>query len=280
MIPADKLSERQKTEQEYFNSYAATFLKNQYYNYIDADTAFSKIAFDSRFVIKLLGDVRGKNILDLGCGIGEQAVYLGKNGARVTAVDISDGLLKIAESLAKREKVDDYVSVRNMPVEALEYKDNYFDIVYGREILHHVDIGKGIKEIKRVLKPAGLSIFIEPLEGNPLIWIYRKIAGRFRTSTEKPLSREDFKIISQEFPDMKQKNFYLFSLIIFGIYFIYKRFIIRNDDLHYWMKDIEKGKAMRHAFLFFQYIDKIVLKILPFLKTFCWITVIWCINQK
>lgn len=280
MISADKLSERQQIEREYFNSYARAVLRNKSYNYIDTDNAFSGVALDNRFVIRLLGDIRGKNILDLGCGIGEQAVYFGKRGAKVAAVDISDGLLEIARLLVDRERIGDYVSVKNMTVEDLRYGDSCFDIIYGREVLHHVEIVKSIREVKRVLKPQGLVVFIEPLGGNPVVWLYRKIAGRFRTSSEKPLSKSDFKTISLEFPDMKQENFYLFSLVVFGVYYIYRRFINKKGDLYYWMKDIEKGKAMRKIFIFFQYIDKVALKIFPPIGSFCWITVIWCKNQK
>jgi malonyl-CoA O-methyltransferase len=40
-----------------------------------------------------VGDVRGLNILDLGCGTGRHSLWLAAAGATVTAVDFSEGML-------------------------------------------------------------------------------------------------------------------------------------------------------------------------------------------
>src|SRR5947208_16303026 len=49
-------------------------------------------------MLALLGDVRGKNVLDLGCGEGGYARELAKRGARVTGVDGSPRLVEVARS--------------------------------------------------------------------------------------------------------------------------------------------------------------------------------------
>jgi ubiquinone/menaquinone biosynthesis C-methylase UbiE len=51
-----------------------------------------------------------------------------------------------------------------MPAEKLDYPDAHFDVVVGIDILHHVDIPRAIKEVRRVLKPGGVAIFKEPIE--------------------------------------------------------------------------------------------------------------------
>jgi len=50
-----------------------------------------------------------------------------------------------------------------MNAEELKFADDYFDIVCGGAILHHLDLNKALSEIARVLKPDGKAIFVEPL---------------------------------------------------------------------------------------------------------------------
>src|SRR5438094_148859 len=57
-------------------------------------------------MLAMLGDVSGKNILDLGCGEGGYARELARRGANVTAVDGSARLIEIARQRASAEGVD------------------------------------------------------------------------------------------------------------------------------------------------------------------------------
>src|SRR5262245_27539553 len=52
-----------------------------------------------------LGDVRGRDVLDLGCGHGMAAVVLARHGARVTATDLSLGYLAEASRRARANQV-------------------------------------------------------------------------------------------------------------------------------------------------------------------------------
>src|SRR5688572_20401946 len=56
-------------------------------------------ALEGPYVRELLGEVRGLEVLDLGCGTGRHALWLAAAGARVTALDFSEGML--AEALRK-----------------------------------------------------------------------------------------------------------------------------------------------------------------------------------
>src|SRR5258708_22351478 len=55
--------------------------------------------------LKYIGPVKGKKILILGCGLGEEAVYLAINEAKITAIDLSEGMIEIARKVSKRYKV-------------------------------------------------------------------------------------------------------------------------------------------------------------------------------
>ena len=56
-----------------------------------------------------------------------------------------------------------------MDCENLGFKDNSFDLIFGRAILHHLNLEKSSKEISRVLCKNGKAVFIEHLGMNPLI---------------------------------------------------------------------------------------------------------------
>src|SRR5688572_11722494 len=56
------------------------------------------VALDERFVPPQLGDLRGREVLELACGTGRHTVRLASAGARVTAVDFSEGMLAKARA--------------------------------------------------------------------------------------------------------------------------------------------------------------------------------------
>ena len=94
--------------------------------------------------------LKDKKVLVVGCGFGDDALRLAKLGARVSAFDLSPDSLEIAKALASREGLE--VDFQEMPAERMLYRDNSFDLVLSRDILHHVDILKTMREIVRVSK--------------------------------------------------------------------------------------------------------------------------------
>jgi ubiquinone/menaquinone biosynthesis C-methylase UbiE len=223
-------------------------------------------------VITSLGNIKGKKILNLGSGLGEEAVYLALKEAKVTAIDISTHMLIATRKLAKKYKVEKKISYRVMDAEKLKFKKNTFDAIVGCNILHHVNIRKTIKEARRVLKPKGVAVFSEPLVYNPIINVYRIIADKVRTDHEHPLDYSDLNTIRKTFPNVKHKEFQLFTLLLF-VYFYFIKKVHPNKE-RYWKKIITEAYKYKYFFKFFYFIDMIVLKILPFLKRYCWVTVI------
>lgn len=117
----------------------------------------------------LLGDVAGKTLLDYGCGMGEEATYFAKLGANVTAIDASPVGIEITKERAAYNGLTDRVKAFVADATDTKFPNNSFDLVHGLGILHHVGLEKGFAEVKRVLKPGGVAVFLEPI-GN-VRWI-------------------------------------------------------------------------------------------------------------
>ena len=165
-----------------------------------------------RSIVSFIENVDGKNILDLGCGNGWASMYFARSGAYVSSCDISskcvDVVIKYAESNGLQEKIHAKV----MNAEDLKFEDDYFDVVFINEALHHCDIEKAGKEIYRVLKKNGKAVFIEDLAYHPVFKIYRLFTKSKHTLHEKPLTYEDVNKISTIFGGCEIKHYQLLNI--------------------------------------------------------------------
>lgn len=113
---------------------------------------------ENKYILEKLGCIKGKRLLEIGCGLGEASVYFAKKGADVTASDLSGGMLKVASELAKKHNVN--IKTLKSRSDKIEAEDGYFDIVYAGNLLHHVDIDSTLKEVSRVLiRVGGICIY-------------------------------------------------------------------------------------------------------------------------
>jgi len=108
--------------------------------------------------LKLLGNVKGKNILEIGCGGGQNSIVLAKWGAKPVGIDISEEQIKHAKKLANKEQVDVAFHMGNME-DLSAFKDQSYDIVLSSFALDHVDDPmRTFQETYRVLKKSGLFV--------------------------------------------------------------------------------------------------------------------------
>lgn len=149
--------------------------------------------------------LKEKYVLVVGCGFGDDVLYLAKAGAKVSGFDLSPESLSIARRLGARERLN--IDLQEMPAERLDYKDNTFDMVVARDILHHVNIPLAMSELVRVSKPGAVFCFNEVyshsitdrvrrskfVEG----WLYPKMV-RFIYSGEKPYITEDERKLTEK----------------------------------------------------------------------------------
>ena len=97
-----------------------------------------------------------KDLLDLGTGLGQNAIYFSKLGFNVSALDISDYAIQYLKNWAEKENLNITAAVGDM--HSLPYDDNSFDCVYAYHVVSHTDskgLEKTMAEIKRVLRPNG-----------------------------------------------------------------------------------------------------------------------------
>lgn len=126
----------------------------------------------------------GAVALDYCCGLGQASLELAEAGAFVHGIDISDREIETAKRTAAEAGIADRTSFSVMDAEALEFPDDFFDVILCSGVLHHLDLDKAYPQLARVLKPAGQILCIEAQGTNPLINLYRKRTPHLRTSWE------------------------------------------------------------------------------------------------
>src|SRR5579859_6666453 len=93
-------------------------------------------ALENQFILRRMGPLQGKKLLDIGAGLGESSVYFALKGARVTTVDVSPGMVETALAVGRRYGVELeglVASAENLNVAAESY-----DFVYLANTIHHV----------------------------------------------------------------------------------------------------------------------------------------------
>ena len=122
--------------------------------------------------LSFLRNIRGKKILDLGCGSGIYTKILKQRGANVYGVDISPKMIELAKKNVKG------VDFKVGTVYKLPYNSETFDIVLASLVVHYFsNLNKALREIRRVLKKNGVFIFSSD---NPVLNITHRMKGKPR----------------------------------------------------------------------------------------------------
>jgi SAM-dependent methyltransferase len=174
-----------------------------------------------RALLDAAGDVTGRDVLEIGCGEGGLSIALLDRGARLTATDLSPGMVDVARERAERFRPGAGARFVAAPVEALGLGIGQYDLVIGKFILHHLDLQPAVAELSRVLRPGGRGLFMETSGVNPLLaWARRRLVGRFGvfrygTDDELPLTRRDLEAMTAAFSRVRARFpvFWLFQML-------------------------------------------------------------------
>lgn len=155
----------------------------------------------------------GADILEYGCAYGDNILHLAARAKSASGIDISDVAVARGRRRAREAGLAN-VHLDVMDAERMTFADDSFDLVFGSGIIHHLDIGRAIGEIARVLRPGGRALFVEPLGHNPAIALYRRLTPTARTPDEHPLLRPDFKRFDAAFAMTVYRYYGLTSLAV------------------------------------------------------------------
>jgi ubiquinone/menaquinone biosynthesis C-methylase UbiE len=151
----------------------------------------------------------GHDVLEIGCGRYPVASFLSTD-ISFTAIDISDVAVQETAEVARSKGIEGAYLLMN--AEETAFADNSFDLICGTSILHHLNLKLACAEIRRILRPNGSAVFIEPLGHNPFINLYRKLTPRIRSVDEHPLLLKDMEDIRSQFEQVELHYFCCLSL--------------------------------------------------------------------
>jgi 2-polyprenyl-6-hydroxyphenyl methylase/3-demethylubiquinone-9 3-methyltransferase len=123
-------------------------------------------------------DLTDKKILDVGCGGGLLSEAMASNGGLVTGIDISEGLIEVANEHSQQANLNISYVCTTIEDFSSEY-ENTFDTITCMELLEHVpDPQSVINACMHLLKPGGL-LFLSTINRNLKSYLQTKIAAEY-----------------------------------------------------------------------------------------------------
>ena len=163
--------------------------------------------FNKEFRFRVLGDLNGRHVLDVGCGDGANAILLAKLGAQVTGVDISPKAIELAQRRALKNGVEDRTKFICSPLERANLPAASFDLVWADAILHHLiaELDGILPPLLACTKPGGILLFAEPVNFNAALRRLRFMVPVHTEATpdERPLERAEIEILRKHIPDLR-----------------------------------------------------------------------------
>ncbi len=128
--------------------------------------------------IDRVAGLKGKRVLDVGCGGGILSEAMSNAGARVTGIDVGEKPLKVAQMHLLESNLE--VEYRNITVEALaEEKPHEYDVITCMEMLEHVpDPASTVYACARLTKPGG-RVFFSTINRNPKSYLFAILGAEY-----------------------------------------------------------------------------------------------------
>ncbi|MFO1518672.1 MAG: methyltransferase domain-containing protein [bacterium] len=150
----------------------------------------------------------GQRLLEVGCGMGRYTLLLAERGLAVEGLDLSPVLLKRLKSYNRGKfKIPLHCADIQNRLPDLE---NSFDVVMGFFMLHHVkDLNACFSSLKRLLKPKGRMIFLEPNPYNPLYYLQILLTPEMTWEGDKGIIQMRRTVLQKAMKKAGLKNFNL-----------------------------------------------------------------------
>ncbi|MDF1515039.1 MAG: class I SAM-dependent methyltransferase [Anaerolineae bacterium] len=196
-------------------------------------------------------------ILDFGGGEGKESLEFLKMNLRVINVDLSTTQLLRARALVTANNPNANIFYVQADAENMPFTSGAFRIIYGKAILHHLDMDSAAAEINRLLPAEGKASFAEPMTHHPLIKLGRWLTPRLRTVDEHPFTLEATKAFVRHFAEDHSSAHFLLAPAAY---------VLRL------MPGAEQIFRKIHRWL--QKVDKTLFKKVPGLQKWAWYRVV------
>jgi SAM-dependent methyltransferase len=209
----------------------------------DSDKFYKKLTIDSLKSSSIL--------LEYGCGPGGDLIFYKSLNLKIYGIDISEEAVSSAQNSANILGLNALFSVQD--AENTNFENEFFDVVIGTGILHHLDLHASLSELSRIVKNSGCCIFSEPMGHNALINLFRFLTPKMRSDDEHPLLMSDIKLMKNYFNKVDVNYFYSISLLSI----LFKGTILFNG-----------------IYRTLRFIEDSVYNVFPFFKKYSWICVV------
>lgn len=159
----------------------------------------------------------GDWVLDMGCGEGKETLQLALRGFSVVGTDLSLTQLARARDLIQQEIPGARVHLIQANAEQLPFAGSSFQKIYGKAILHHLDLEASSKETQRLLGAHGRATFAEPMSRHFIIWLGRRLTPKLRTEDERPMELSDLERFGQTFAQQQLQTYYLLTPLAYAV---------------------------------------------------------------
>lgn len=189
--------ESDESQKKHYDKYAHEISKRDIY--LSSRIARKEITLNAINPIIIQKKTLGV-VVDIGCGIGNSAIYLNGLYDKYIGIDISKGMIDIGRDFTRNIKNVEFI-VANIKDESLP--ENIADTIIMDGALHHMTgLDDVIQSIKKLAKPDAYFVAREPQRGNPVIQLLRHI----RMMVDKSYSRDQKFFTGEEIQQLLIRN--------------------------------------------------------------------------